>query len=340
MLIFIILLTLILWYLYRFYSSLSDLPPGPLPIPIVGNLLSFVNVDRWEDKLVEWKQKYGDVFTIHIGLQRFVTVNSYKAAVKYFVKDGDSYTSKLTNDINEAIRGGKYGVIDTDGQLWLEQRRFALKVLRDFGLSKAQMEQRVLYEVEYIQDQIDSRINRGDKNINVEKYTDIAVGSIINAVLFGYRYTDGNEAEFYLLKETLSAGTERFSSVWGTFLAINSSLLTGTIAKPFLKYLTEKFAKVFDNLLKQIEEHKLNNDYSNQSTEAKDFVDAYMIEKCRLESNVEYNTTFSEKQLANVCLDLWVAGQETTSVTLTWTISYIVNHPETLNRKHKQNWIG
>ncbi|CAD5221447.1 unnamed protein product [Bursaphelenchus okinawaensis] len=317
MLLYVAILTLIVWYLYRFYSSLSDLPPGPLPIPIVGNLLSFVGIDRWEDKLVEWKQKYGDVFTIHIGLQRFVTVNSYKAAVKYFVKDGDSYTDRLRNGVNEIVRGGNYGVVETGGHLWLEQRRFALKVLRDFGLSKAQMEQRVLDEVEYILNQIDKH------------YTDIAVGSVINAVLFGYRYTDGNEAEFYHLKKVLTVATDRFASIWGTFLVFNTELFNLRILKPFITYVTEMMVQIIDNLLKQIEDHKKNNDYSNQSTEAKDFVDAYMIEKYRLEANGEYDTTFSEKQLANVCFHLWIAGQETTSITLTWAISYMVNHPET-----------
>jgi hypothetical protein len=36
------------------------------------------------------------------------------------------------------------GITSTDGQLWQDQRRFGLKFLRDFGLGKNQMQDRVI----------------------------------------------------------------------------------------------------------------------------------------------------------------------------------------------------
>lgn len=43
------------------------------------------------------------------------------------------------------IAGGEWGVIDTSGPLWTEHRRFALKTLRDFGMGKNLMEEKVTY---------------------------------------------------------------------------------------------------------------------------------------------------------------------------------------------------
>lgn len=39
------------------------------------------------------------------------------------------------------------GVIFTEGQPWIDQRRFAIKFLRDFGLGKNEMQNRVYYYI-------------------------------------------------------------------------------------------------------------------------------------------------------------------------------------------------
>lgn len=62
------------------------------------------------------------------------------------VKDGDSYTDRFTIDlVTEVFRQGRYGVIETKGDLWKEHRRFALHVLRNFGLGKNLMMERVRF---------------------------------------------------------------------------------------------------------------------------------------------------------------------------------------------------
>lgn len=70
------------------------------------------------------------------------------------------------------------GVIFTDGQIWLDQRRFALRFLRDFGLGKNQMQERILEEVQTIIEDINNDIKSGVKEQDLYKHTDIAVGSV------------------------------------------------------------------------------------------------------------------------------------------------------------------
>lgn len=93
------------------------------------------------------------------GFDYVITVNDYKTAVDMFVKDGDTYAGNFsilprslllhfpdrapTEILDHATRGGMFGIIESSGAMWLEQRRFALKVLRDFGLSKNRMQDRV-----------------------------------------------------------------------------------------------------------------------------------------------------------------------------------------------------
>ena len=50
--------------------------PGPTPLPVLGNLLNLSGGDIRE-KLLDYGRRYGDVFSISIGPNRMVVLNSY-----------------------------------------------------------------------------------------------------------------------------------------------------------------------------------------------------------------------------------------------------------------------
>lgn len=56
-----------------------------------------------------------------------------------------------SKDLERIVAGGaNNGVVQVDGEKWREQRRFALHVLRDFGVGKSLMETAILDEVSLI----------------------------------------------------------------------------------------------------------------------------------------------------------------------------------------------
>lgn len=67
-----------------------------------------------------------------------------------FVRDGDNYVDRGVEDGFLDALGGYGGIFFTNGEMWRENRRFALSVLRNMGLGKSLMEERVscflLYE--------------------------------------------------------------------------------------------------------------------------------------------------------------------------------------------------
>jgi hypothetical protein len=62
------------------------------------------------------------------------------------------------------------------------------------------MQERVLDEIQTIFENLDRNIASGLEEHSLFSHTDIAVGSIINALLFGYRFSGDKKSEFFDLK--------------------------------------------------------------------------------------------------------------------------------------------
>ena len=77
-----ILLTVILLYVINFYISYTHREnplPGPIPLPIAGNLLQMKNSSKFYAAMHE---RYGDVFEFYIANKRFIMLNRVDLAKK------------------------------------------------------------------------------------------------------------------------------------------------------------------------------------------------------------------------------------------------------------------
>ncbi|KAI6185418.1 (pine wood nematode) hypothetical protein [Aphelenchoides besseyi] len=338
----ILLFLLVLFFaflLHQCWYRRLHLPKGPFPLPIIGNAHSFVRSERWENKFMEWTQNYGKIYTYYMGPLPIIAINDYDLMVDMFVKDGGTYEDRATFEpLDIAARGGLYGLISVSGDLWREQRRYFLRVMREFGLGKNQMQERVLEEVRTICERLNSDIQeRGeDDEHDVQKYTDIATGSLINAIICGYRFTsNGREEEFYKMKQI----TDDLMKVLVDpllHMGVHSSYLTKI--PPFRSRVQKAcalFDEIFNFLGSVIDDHLADHDYTHGPFEPTDFIDAYLMEMQKnktegKESFFGYKHKDSiiqiRRQLQNIAFDVYVAGQETTAATVTWTIAYLLCH--------------
>lgn len=158
---------------------------------------------------LQWQQKYGDVYTFWMGDMPMVAVCDYDLIMEHFQRNGEDFQDRPDERLRvEYTRGHYSGILNINGALWKNQRRFALQSLRDFGLGKDVMEQRVCriitnaFPVQIIEEYDDflGKI-RADQALGVVDHNlgagiDRAIGSITNNLLFGYRYTQANIDEF------------------------------------------------------------------------------------------------------------------------------------------------
>lgn len=162
---------------------------GPIPLPIIGNAWAISKVGM-EKYFMDIKNKYGDLHTFWLGENPIVSINDVSTIVETFVRDGDTYAGRPTHmKVTDMSRHGRTGLIFTDGPLWREHRRFSLQTLRDFGMGKNLMQERVLDEVAVLIDEVKKELKAGNKEISIQNLIDLGIGSIINQLLFGYSFS-------------------------------------------------------------------------------------------------------------------------------------------------------
>jgi hypothetical protein len=99
-------LTLVLLVDYaRMLQLRSKLPPGPFPLPIVGNVLQLPKVKPWY-KFEEWSKKYNNpLITVWFGRRASVILNDAWTASDLFEKRANIYSSRPTFEVPGRVMG-------------------------------------------------------------------------------------------------------------------------------------------------------------------------------------------------------------------------------------------
>ncbi|XP_026580323.1 cytochrome P450 2C8-like, partial [Pseudonaja textilis] len=143
----VLLLLCILFILYssfQMYQKKGQLPPGPTPWPILGNLLQrdVLPLYLHYEKLVV---KYGPLFTVWNGSRPFVALCGYKVVKEALVDHSEEFGGRTQRPSHNRMFQNK-GLTTTGEKKWRELRRFTLSTLRDFGMGKKRMSERVQEE--------------------------------------------------------------------------------------------------------------------------------------------------------------------------------------------------
>jgi cytochrome P450 len=83
----------LLFYKYCFPRHTLPLPPGPVPLPVIGNLHQLTTGDPF-DKIKQWHQKYGPLISFRVGQRTVIVIGSYKIAHDLLDKQSAVYSSR------------------------------------------------------------------------------------------------------------------------------------------------------------------------------------------------------------------------------------------------------
>ncbi|XP_011819324.1 PREDICTED: cytochrome P450 2C20 isoform X4 [Colobus angolensis palliatus] len=134
----------LLFSLWRQSSGRRKLPPGPTPLPIIGNMLQ-IDVKDICKSFSNFSKVYGPVFTVYFGMNPVVVLHGYEAVKEALIDNAEEFSGRGVLPISERITKG-LGIISSNGKRWKETRRFSLTTLRNFGMGKRSIEDRVQEE--------------------------------------------------------------------------------------------------------------------------------------------------------------------------------------------------
>ncbi|CAD5220334.1 unnamed protein product [Bursaphelenchus okinawaensis] len=283
---------------YDFVYKRRQYPPGPLPYPLVGNLIELKRLNYY-DAILKWKREYGPIFTFWMGEVPVVCFSDYDTIQETLVKEADVFGARFTYGrmstlIREATEVGMVDVSDRD--IYQDQRKFLLRTFREFGVGKNIMQEKILLECSHLHNDI-KKEQEEMGSVEVIYRMDDMVGSIICGILFGRRY--GEDPLDYQFKEVLTSHMQLFihplsliysfcpfefiANLWPMSWARDKAYKNGMFLMNFHR--------------KEIEKHEKKFKEGLLPSEPEDLVDAFLCEMYKSKIHEELDKVIASDRL-------------------------------------------
>uniref|UniRef100_F1M6Z6 Cytochrome P450 n=1 Tax=Rattus norvegicus TaxID=10116 RepID=F1M6Z6_RAT len=300
----------------------GHLPPGPRPLPFLGNLLQ-MNRRGLLRSFMQLQEKYGDVFTVHLGPRPVVILCGTDTMREALVDQAEAFSGRGTVAVLHPVVQG-YGVIFANGERWKILRRFSLVTMRNFGMGKRSVEERIKEEAQCLVEEL--KKYKGALLNPTSIFQSIAA-NIICSIVFGERF-DYKDHQFLRLLDLIY----QTFSLMGSLSSQVFELFSG-----FLKYFPGVHKQISKNLQEilnyidhSVEKHRATLDPNTP----RDFINTYLLRMEKEKSN--HHTEFHHQNLVISVLSLFFTGTETTSTTLRYSFLIMLKYPHVAEKVQKE----
>lgn len=293
-------------------------PPGPRPLPFLGNL-HLLGVTHQDRALMELSERYGPMFTIHLGSQKTVVLSGYEVVREALVGTGHELADRPPIPIFQLIqRGG--GIFFSSGVHWKVARQFTVRTLQSLGIRQPPMVGKVLQELVCLKGQLDSY---GGQPFPLT-LLGWAPCNITFTLLFGQRF-DYQDPVFVSLLSLIDQVMVLLGSpgiqLFNTFPRLGALL---RLHRPVLSKIEE--VRTILRTLLEAQRPPLPN-----GSPARSYVEALLQQ-----GQDDPEDMFSEANVLACTLDMVMAGTETTAATLQWAVFLMVKHPHVQGRVQEE----
>ncbi|XP_062996480.1 cytochrome P450 2B19-like [Elgaria multicarinata webbii] len=261
------------------------------------------------------QEKYGPVFTFYMGPRPTVVLCGYEAMKEAFTDNAEAFGGRAPiQALGDTI--SKYGVVSTSGERWKQLRRFSLTTLRNFGMGKRSIEERIQEEARFL---VEALQETQGHPFDPTFYLSHAVSNIICSIVFGNRF-EYEDKDFITLLELINTAFRLMSSP-GMQIFNAFPCLKRIFPSPHRR-LSKCFDDIISFILQRVQMHRESFDPNCP----RDFIDSFLA---KMEQEKENPVSeFHDMNLAITVFNLFFAGTETVSITLRYGLLILLRHPE------------
>lgn len=302
----------------------GHLPPGPTPLPLLGNLLQ-LRPGALYSGFLRLSKKYGPVFTVHLGpWRRVVVLVGHDAVREALGGQAEEFSGRGTLATLDKTFDG-HGVFFANGERWKQLRKFTLLALRDLGMGKREGEELIQEEVQNL---VEAFQKTEGRPFNPSMLLAQATSNVVCSFIFGIRlpYED---KEFQAVIQAASGTLLGISSPWGQAYEMFSWLLQ-PLPGPHTQ-LQHHLGTLAAFTIQQVQRHQGR---SHTSGPARDVVDAF-LQKMAQEKE-DPGTEFTEKNLLMTVTYLLFAGTMTIGATVRYALLLLLKYPQVQKRVREE----
>ncbi|WJZ83775.1 hypothetical protein VitviT2T_003430 [Vitis vinifera] len=299
--------------------------------PIIGHL-HLLGADKLPHRtLGDMADKYGPIFCIHLGLRKALVVSSWEVAKECYTTNDKVFATR-PRSLAVKLMGYDHAMLGFApyGPYWRDVRKLAMVEL----LSNRQLEMLKHVqdsEVEFLIKELYGQWARNKDSPALvemkERFGNLVMNVMVRAIA-GKRYfgTHACDDEPKRGKKAL----DDFMLLVGLFMVSD--------AIPFLGWLDtvkgyttdmKKIAKELDYLLgRWVEEHRQQRLSANNNRAEVDFLHVMLS----VIDDGQFSGRDPDTVIKATCLNLILAGYDTTSITLTWALSLLLNNRHALKK--------
>ncbi|XP_066292897.1 cytochrome P450 2D17-like [Branchiostoma lanceolatum] len=292
-------------------------PPGPPAWPLLGHLPLLGR--RPHVRFSEWSREYGPVLGVELGSQRVVVLNDYESVREALVVQAEVFSSRPDLYLMRLFSDGGKGIgLAPYTAKWKAQRRFTDRTLRRLGIGKVTFEGKVMREVD---DLVSTISDQQGAPFDPKYHVGVGVLNIICSLVFGEHFKH-DDPLFLKLFNAL----EDISRYGGSTKHLN--IIPALRYVPVLNHGAVRTMAAVSNgrdfISTMIGQHKANFDPGN----IRDFIDAYLLAISEEPEEKRGEDFLNEEELRQDIFDLFIAGTESTTATILWSLLLLSVHPE------------